>query len=126
MPFFQKLFSRAARIPERPVLLNEGLELAMDWGENWLAPIQARLHQTRPGLKPGELDGIDSACRQAMNFGHETLYELRAKQGKEVALEDFKPLLVAQFSWVSEANATRLFNQSTYYAWKAGGPAKSV
>ena len=31
-------------VPTREALLNDGLELAMNWGQNWLAPIQDRLH----------------------------------------------------------------------------------
>ena len=31
-------------------LLNEGLGLAMDWGENWLSPINVRLRKLHPYL----------------------------------------------------------------------------
>jgi hypothetical protein len=127
MSFLSRWFPWTARSkPSREALLNDGLELAMDWGENWLAPIQGRLHKIHPRLQISELDEIDAACRQAMNFGHETLYELRIRQGKDVSTEEFTASLLAQFPWVSPANAARLFNQSTYYAWKAGGPAREL
>jgi hypothetical protein len=127
MSFFSGWFSWTRRPkPGREALLNDGLELAMDWGENWLAPIQGRLHKIHPRLTAGELDEIDAACRQAMNFGHDSLYELRTKHGKEISAEDFAALLLAQFPWVSPANVRRLFNQSTYYAWKTGGPAREL
>ena len=60
--------------PTREALLNDGLELAMDWGENWLAPIQDRLHQRHPQLNPQQLDELNEACQDAMKFGHATAY----------------------------------------------------
>lgn len=126
MSVLSRWFERLSghRKPDSAALLNEGLDLSMDWGENWLAPIQSRLHKNWPHLKPAELEELNAACQRAMKFGHDTLYELRTSQGKEVDVEDFTSLLLAAFPWVNAANATRLFNQSTYYAWKAGGPAK--
>ena len=37
-------------------ILNEGLSLAMEWGEQWLCPIQERLATAHPELsRPGSL-----------------------------------------------------------------------
>ena len=67
MPRWRLGFGRAAGSkPTRETLLNNGLELAMDWGEDWLAPIQDRLLQRHRSLRRDELDELDTACREAM------------------------------------------------------------
>jgi hypothetical protein len=125
MPRWRLGFGKAAASkPTRETLLNDGLELAMDWGEDWLAPIQDRLLQRHRSLQRAELDELDAACREAMKFGHETAYAMVHEHGKNVSQEAFVPLVRARYPWVSAENGARLFNQSMYYAWKTGGPAR--
>lgn len=54
-------------------LLNEGLAMGMEFGTNWLQPIQKRLAKKHPQLSQAELDEYDRVCREAMNFGHTQL-----------------------------------------------------
>ncbi|HEY4079954.1 MAG TPA: hypothetical protein VGM81_04590 [Burkholderiaceae bacterium] len=110
--------------PAREVLLNDGLELAMDWGESWLAPIQERLRLKHPRLKEAELDELNEACQAAMKFGHETAYELVQMQGAEVDALRYASKVRGRYPWINEENLGRLFRQSLYYVWKAGGPAR--
>lgn len=107
----------------RNALLNEGLHLAMEWGENWLKPIQERLASRYPALPKGELDEINATCQAAMRFGHDTVYDLALKLGKETKHEDFEPVMVAKYPWVSSSNLSHLFSQGMYYAWKDTGLA---
>lgn len=104
-------------------LLNEGLHLAMAWGEDWLKPIQARLAGRHPELSEGELDEIDAICRTAMRFGHDAVYDLALKSGTSTKREDFDPIMSARYPWVDRRNLAQLFNQGMYYAWKDTGLA---
>ncbi len=108
--------------PAREALPNDGLELAMDWGETWLAPIQDRLRQRHPQLNPEQLDELNEACQGAMKFGHATAYELAQAGGPQVAPEACAARVLAQYPWLSADNAERLQRQSLYFVWKAGGP----
>jgi hypothetical protein len=108
--------------PGREALLNDGLALSMDWGESWLAPIQARLLEQHPRLQRTELDELDAACREAMRFGHEAVHDLVRRKGSEVTPADFSVVFLARNPWASPENVARLFNQGLYYAWKTGGP----
>ena len=119
-----RIFRRARPKPTHAMLLNEGLALAMDWGENWLAPIQDRLLQLHPRLRRDELDEINAGCQEAMNFGHRTVYAMVREQGADVGPEAFAPALLARHPWVNAENSARLFSQSVYYACKAGGPSR--
>jgi len=102
-------------------ILDDGLALAMEWGSNWLQPIQARLRQKYPKFSAAELDAYDSVCRAAMKFGHETVYSLAQKHGKNPEYEDFARELRKRYAWASPNNLSQLFSQGMYYLWKDGG-----
>ena len=46
-------------------LLNYALDLAQEWGENWLRPIQPRLRKAYPRLPDGELDRLNNVAKWA-------------------------------------------------------------
>lgn len=110
----------------RETLLNDGLALAMDWGDQWLAPIQERLARQHPTLEPHELDELNDACQAAMRFGHETAYRLVAPGGTELDASAFAVAVRERFPWIDAANGERLLRQSLYYLWKAGGPPRDA
>ena len=122
LDWLKKLTRGRPTPPARETLLNDGLEMAMDWGESWLAPIQDRLRQRHPQLDPAQLDELNAACQAAMKFGHATAYELAHEGGPQVAPEAFAARVRAEHPWISADNVERLQRQSLYYAWKAGGP----
>ena len=71
--WFRQLFHPR---PTRAELLNEGLGLAMNWGENWFSPVNGRLRERHPHLSAGELDQLDVTCQSAMRFAYDTAYSL--------------------------------------------------
>jgi hypothetical protein len=102
-------------------LLNEGLYLAMEWGEDWLKPIQERLAARNSALSKEDLDEINAISQGAMRFGHGAVYDLTLKSGDETSYGDFEPAMIAQYPWVDAKNLSRLFSQGMYYAWKDTG-----
>lgn len=120
MTWFSRFFRRPDSGDRRAALLNEGLALAMEFGQDWLKPIQPRLLQRYPALGRAELDELDGECRAAMSFGHKVTYEHCVKFGKTVSVATIAPAVRAKFPWVSEANMARLFSQGMYYAYKDG------
>jgi hypothetical protein len=111
-----------ARLDDR--ILDAGLGLAMEWGDEWLRPIHERLARVHPELGPRELDAYDRACRAAMKYGNERAASCwHAANGDQAeAYRLFVEAVAAKYSWISEANLARLFSQGSYYAWKDGGP----
>ena len=103
-------------------VLNDGLALAMDWGENWLAPIQNRLAQQHPQLTRSELDELNATCQAAMRFAQETIHTMVRQSGEDVSPDQFAAVFLAQYPWVNSENRDRMFNQGMYYAWKTGRP----
>lgn len=100
--------------------LNAGLALAMEWGENWLKPIQARLRLRYPQLSQAELDQFNSLCQEAMKFGHDTVYELAQEAGTKTRVSDFESRFRTRYPWADARNVSHLYSQGMYYAWKDG------
>ena len=105
----------------RELLWNDGLNMAMEWGENLLQPVQSRLSAKYPSLTPAELDEINALCQAAMKFGHDTVYGLASRSGSKTKLESFAALMRRRYPWVDAKNISRLFSQGMYYAWKDMG-----
>lgn len=103
-------------------LLNEGLAMAMEFGTNWLQPIQKRLAKKYPQLSQAELDEYDRVCREAMNFGHTQLGACwrEADSEQRQAVQFFRRDVLARYPWISDANLSHLFSQACYYAHKDG------
>jgi hypothetical protein len=102
--------------------LNVGLDMAMEFGQNWLRPIQERLHARFPKLSETDLDAYNEQCQAAMKFGHLELRECwrAASSQKDAAFQLFRQRVLAAHPWVSAANLDHLFSQGCYYAWKDG------
>lgn len=105
-----------------PEILDAGLELAMEWGPNWLAAIQPRLAERYPHLGAAELDAYDAVCRAAMRWGHAQVPEQwqAAKGDQAEASRRFEAAARARYPWISEKTLSHLFSQGCYYAWKNG------
>ena len=102
-------------------ILDTGLDLAMEWGDQWLMPIQARLALLHPNLGALELELYNEACGSAMRFGHELVIECLTQTREDEALFDiWSETMQREFPWISPERLNRLFSQGRYYAWKDG------
>jgi hypothetical protein len=105
-----------------PTLLNEGLALAMAWGEDWLRPIQVRLAERHPELTAVERDRLDALCRAAMRHGHDTVARLATSRGMGAEarelLGEFEAIVRERSPWIDPDNLGRLFSQGMYYAMR--------
>ena len=99
-------------------ILNEALHLAMDWGKDWLQPIQSRLGKAYPKLSQSELDSYNAIAQESMRFGNSQVYSMAEKEGSGVSQELFSAVFRAKYSWANDKNISRCFSQGMYYAWK--------
>jgi hypothetical protein len=108
-------------------ILNRGLEFALEFGSNWLQPIQSRLSKKFPDLQTDELNKYDTICRTAMKDGHDYIYktlvtaakEKRKIKEKDVS-EELKLFLHKEYPWIDSGNLKRILTQGFYYAGKDG------
>lgn len=101
-----------------PEILNTGLSLALDWGADWLTPIQPRLAERFLTLTPEELDEINATCQQAMRAGHAWVASLAKKDGLNVRYSEWETEFLQHYPWVNQENLGRLFSQGMYYNLK--------
>lgn len=102
-------------------ILNDGLALAMEWGDDWLKPIQARLGREHPGLSVEDLDRYDKECRAAMTRGHHLVGKLAMQEGLQPSPEMFDRFCAdarRRDPWISDDNLSHLYSQGCYYAMK--------
>jgi hypothetical protein len=105
-----------------PTILNEGMELAMEFGKNWLQPIQGRLGRKHKDLSHGQLDEYERVCREALTYGVEQVkVQMRAAARQEKkAARLFGEAMTARYPWMTPKTLSHLFSQGCYYAWKEG------
>ncbi|WP_300597551.1 hypothetical protein [Niabella sp.] len=102
-------------------LLNKALALSMEWGENWLLPVNERLSKIYPGLADNELIGCNDLCAEINKNAHELVCENPVLDGSEIGFMDFEMFstqLLKKFGWINKGNLQRLYSQSCYYARK--------
>lgn len=96
-----------------PSILNEALDLALEWGEFFLKPTQPRLTKRHPGLSDPELDAYDKAARAVMSAAFGVLYETPEMERAALSRSVHK-----DHPWVDANNMSRLYSQGQYYAHK--------
>lgn len=102
-------------------IANYGLNLSMEFGENWLKPINERLNIKYPDLLPIELEEYDKLCKEVNNYSNNFILENPVKNNKEIIFlpfNSFKQDISKKYPWINEENLKRLYSQSCYYAWK--------
>ena len=119
----RKLFvRRAPRIQgaSEDALLNYSLDLAQEWGQYWLQPIQSRLRSAYPGLPDSELDRLNAAAQAAMTFAHDLVYSMADQYGRKFDQSKWAADVLAQFPWIDQKNINHLHSTGLYYAWRDG------
>ena len=108
-------------------ILNKGLEFALEFGVNWLQPIQERLSKQFPYLKTTDLNNYDKICRAAMKAGHAYIYKMlgsAAEKKKKIKQSDLaidlKSFLHNTYPWIDDSNLKSIYSQGCYYAYKDG------
>lgn len=102
------------------MILNEGLDLAMEFSKNWLQPIQERLKVRYSYLSKIELETLNDECISAMRFGHKIIYDLIKINGKNFDQKKAINEIKNKYHWINDKNLDHLISQGIYYAFKNG------
>lgn len=100
---------------------NAGLLLSMEFGENWLKDINARLLEKYPTLKEQELERYNKLCKKVNKTGNDFVRKnpVKGQQGVELmTLATFNTFMLEKYVWINEDNLGKLYSQSCYYAFK--------
>ena len=105
-------------------ILNDGMHYAMEFGSNWLKPIQSRLVKLYPKLSEVELNKFNETCQKAMKGGHLIVYNIAEQENRLISFEEFIPIASKSFPWLNQKSLKHLYSQGCYYTWKDFGPLK--
>lgn len=108
-------------------ILNDGLEFAMEFGKNWLQPIQERLLKKYPNLESKNLDLCNEHSKSVLKLGNDFVYKFLDnldRENQSITQNELKEKLnntiLEKYPWVNNKNINQLFFQSCYYAFKDG------
>ena len=97
-------------------ILNVALALSLEWGENWLAPINARIMAIYPTLSAEDAQKLDLWCKEVSNFAY-ALVEKDYPQNIAGEVGDAMQRVAHKYPQIEADNLARLYNQGMYYAW---------
>jgi Fe-S cluster biosynthesis and repair protein YggX len=103
-------------------ILNQGLSLALEWGEHWLETIQERLGAIYSHLSKEELDKYNSYCKKVASDGNALIFKIAYGDGKDCYSEEsrqsWRQGMLGKYPWINEENLSHSYSQSCYYALK--------
>jgi hypothetical protein len=96
-------------------VLNDAMEMSIEWGENYRQPIYERLHKKYPEINAETAEKIQKHCREAESY----IYSLGEKElNGEISQADIVPLAQRKYPWVKVKHWYRLKNIAMFYARK--------
>lgn len=102
-------------------IANYGLNLSMEFGEDWLKPINDRLAKQYPELLPTELVHYNELCKKVNVYANDFIRNNPVKNNDELIFlpfNEFKNEILQKYNWINEENFKRLYSQSCCYAWR--------
>ena len=111
----------------REEILNKGLKYSLEFGKNWMRPINERLSRRFPNLTNAELEEFNRICEQTRNSSLNHMSEILQRitdQQNRVKEKEIKSAITEwmrdQFPWVSSSNIKRIHSTGMYFGWKDG------
>lgn len=88
-------------------IANYRLSMSMEFGENWLKPINERLSKKYPKLLLVELEKYNKLCNEVNTYANDFIYNNPVKNNKEVTFipfKDFKQEILKKYTWINDEN----------------------
>jgi hypothetical protein len=102
--------SRSAEIFQKAV------ELSLEWGKQWLQPINDRIRAIYPSLTEAEADDLDRKCKEIQKYCWDDLC-WKELDGL-ITQAEIVAAMKARYPELSDANLNHLISQGYYYARK--------
>ena len=95
-------------------IFNDAVAMALEWGENFGKPIQARLMQKHPQLTNEQADDYDRVAREVKSFAFNEFERLYLKQ---ISAPQAFATIRQRYPLLNDENLSHLHSQGQYYAW---------
>ena len=99
-----------------PVLLNEAMNLCLEFGEHWRQPIVGRLLKTHPELDQPAAEALDRSVRGIRDWAHKLIASCML-EGTPTEV-DTRQQILDTCPWLDAKTMERLWSQGCYYVMK--------
>lgn len=99
-------------------ILNAAMNISLEWGENWLKPINERLLAVYPNVSEEKAKEIDTYIRVAREDIFKVIEQYYLKELSEIQAIS---IIQEKYTFLDDDTLKRLFNQGMYYAWRDNG-----
>lgn len=98
-------------------VLNKALSLSLEWGKEWLKPIQNRLMYIIPRLSGNDIEKISEYIIGVRDDIFEKIYNDHFDSESQTFDSDVVRITKEKYPWINKNNLSRLDSQGRYYAW---------
>ena len=97
-------------------ILNKALSLSLEWGNEWLQPIQNRLMHLAPRLSGNDIEKISEYIIGVRDIIFK-IYEEHYNPESQTFDSDVVKKVAEKYPWINKNNLSSLDSQAKYYAW---------
>lgn len=109
------------------IIFNKGVQLASEFGENWLNPIQDQLMLEFAFLSRDHVDFYNKICIKARDEAYKFVFnQMSDLAGRKETISKtqsfalFEIHMQLKYPMLNEENLKKLYSQGCYYCWKDG------
>jgi len=96
-------------------MLNHALRLSLEFGPNWLKPVDGRLREKYPELTPGKAREADAICKKIRDFANGGIAMVFHGRQQESVV---RAAIMEKWPWIDAENLSHMWSQGMYYAMK--------
>lgn len=104
----------------RNIILNKVFKKSLEFGDNWLLPIDEIVEKTYPKLPAEEKTKlaltVDKSRKKIFDFIYNN-YEYNNEENDKALEKGARDLIKHFYPWMNEKNIKKSINQGFYYAW---------
>lgn len=97
-------------------ILNRALSISLEWGKEWLNPIQNRLMHVVPRLSGNDIEKISEYITRVRDDVFK-IYSDNYDPKSQTFNSDVLKEVTEKYPWINKNNLSRLDSQGQYYAW---------
>lgn len=92
------------------------MQLSLDWGKDWLQPINVRIREKYPRLTEEQAQELNRMCKEIQRFCWDDL--CYKELDGIVTTDQMRKIMQEKYPILDEKNPSRLISQGMYYVRK--------
>jgi len=105
----------SSKPPTEHDIFNVAVRLSLEWGKNWLAPINKRIRKKYSYLTESDAEKLNARCKEIQRFAWDLCEKER--DGK-MSVGDINKRINEKYPILDSENVSQLVSQNMYYVRK--------